>query len=154
MESKAHVQALKSAVREVIKEELSEILREGLQSTVTQLQTESKHNTKPKQKKSKNKVMYGKNRYADILNDTPAGIEGGTTSYSDLMKEEMSNMSFNSNDAQGFGMVRGNSAPSVMADPDTGKNMAVDPVVAKAMTRDYSGLMKAMDKKKKKGFAL
>ena len=98
--------------------------------------------------------MYGKNRYADILNDTPAGIEGGTTSYSDLMKEEMSNMSFNSNDAQGFGMVRGNSAPSVMADPDTGKNMAVDPVVAKAMTRDYSGLMKAMDKKKKKGFAL
>ena len=66
----------------------------------------------------------------------------------------MPDMSFNSNDSQGFGMIRGNSAPSVMADPDTGKDMVVDPVIAKAMTRDYSGLMKAMDNKKKKGFAL
>jgi len=41
--------------------------------------------------------------------------------------------------------------PSVMADPETGKSLQVDPVVAKAMTRDYSALMKAMDKKKGKG---
>ena len=154
MESKALVQALKSAVREVIKEELSEILREGLQSTVTQLQTESKKNTKPAMKNAKKKVMYTSTKYADILNETPATTEAGTTSFADLMKEGMPDMSFNSNDSQGFGMIRGNSAPSVMADPDTGKNMAVDPVVAKAMTRDYSGLMKAMDNKKKKGFAL
>jgi len=154
MKSNALVQALKSAVREVIKEELSEILREGLQSTVTQLQTESKKNTKPAMKNAKKKVMYTSTKYADILNETPATTEAGTTSFADLMKEGMPDMSFNSNDSQGFGMIRGNSAPSVMADPDTGKNMAVDPVVAKAMTRDYSGLMKAMDNKKKKGFAL
>ena len=154
MKSKTLVHALKSAVREVIKEELSEILREGLQSTVTQLQTESKHNTTPLKKKSKNKVMYNSTKYADILNETPAAIDGGTTSYADLMKEGMPDMSFNSNDAQGFGMIRGNSAPAVMEDPDTGKNMTVDPVVAKAMNRDYRGLMKAMDNKKKKGFAL
>jgi len=41
-----------------------------------------------------------------------------------------------------------------MEDPESGKNMQVDPVVAKAMNRDYRGLMKAMDKKKNKGFAL
>jgi hypothetical protein len=35
-----------------------------------------------------------------------------------------------------------------MTDPETGKNMSVDPAVAKAMTRDYSALMKAIDAKK------
>jgi hypothetical protein len=37
-----------------------------------------------------------------------------------------------------------------MEDPETGKNMKVDPVVAKALTRDYRSLMKAIDKKKGK----
>jgi len=154
MESKTLVKALKTAVREVIKEELSEILKEGLQSTVTQLQTESKKNTEPAMKKAKKKVMYTSTKYADILNETPATTETGTRSYAELMQEGMSDMSFNSADAQGFGMVRGNTAPTVMEDPDTGKAMQVDPVVAKAMTRDYRGLMKAVDKKKNKGFAL
>ena len=40
---------------------------------------------------------------------------------------------------------------SVMADPETGKTLKVDPVIAKAMTRDYSALMKAIDKKKANG---
>mgnify|MGYP003119397643 FL=1 len=154
MKSKALVKALKTAVREVIKEELSEILKEGLQSTVTQLQTESKKNTKPAMKNAKKKVMYTSTKYADILNETPATTEAGTKSYVELMQEGMPDMSFNSTDAQGFGMIRGNTAPTVMEDPDTGKAMQVDPIVAKAMNRDYRGLMKAMDKKKKKGFAL
>jgi hypothetical protein len=38
-----------------------------------------------------------------------------------------------------------------MHDPETDKVLEVDPTVAKAMTRDYSSLMKAIDKKK--GFA-
>jgi hypothetical protein len=38
-----------------------------------------------------------------------------------------------------------------MTDPETNKTLTVDPVVAKALTRDYSALMKAMDKKKGKG---
>jgi len=154
MESKTLVKALKTAVREVIKEELSEILREGLQSTVTQLQTESKTNTKPAMKNAKKKVMYTNTKYADILNETPAITEAGTKSYAELMKEGMPDMSFNSTDAQGFGMIRGNTAPAVIEDPDTGKAMKVDPIVAKAMNRDYRGLMKAMDKQKNKKFAL
>ena len=42
---------------------------------------------------------------------------------------------------QAFGQPTG-------ADPETGKTLKVDPVVAKAMNRDYSALMKAIDKKK------
>jgi hypothetical protein len=47
-------------------------------------------------------------------------------------------------------MQRQAAAPQIMEDPETGKNMKVDPVIAKAMTRDYSALMKAIDKKKGK----
>lgn len=51
-------------------------------------------------------------------------------------------------------MIRNNSAPQIMEDPETGKNMKVDPVIADVMNRDYSALMKAIDKKKNKGGAL
>ena len=155
MESKALVKALKIAVREVIKEELSEILREGLQSTVTELQTESVESNPSLIKKTNSKSLYSDNKFANILNETDALREEGVPSYSDLMQEGMSDMSFTANDAQGFGMMRsGNTAPQIMEDPESGKNMQIDPVVAKAMNRDYRGLMKAMDKKKNKGFAL
>jgi hypothetical protein len=39
-------------------------------------------------------------------------------------------------------------APTVMEDPETGKVFDVAPEVAQAMTRDYSQLMKAINKKK------
>ena len=155
MESKALVKALKIAVREVIKEELTEILREGLHSTVTELQTESVESKPIPIKKTISKSLYSDNKFANILNETDPLREEGVPSYGDLMQEGMSNMSFTANDAQGFGMMRsGNAATQIMEDPESGKNMQVDPVVAKAMNRDYRGLMKAMDKKKNKGFAL
>ena len=37
---------------------------------------------------------------------------------------------YSANDAQGFGMMRNNAAPQIMEDPETGKNMKVDPCVA------------------------
>jgi hypothetical protein len=155
MESKALVKALKIAVREVIKEELTEILREGLHSTVTELQTESVESKPIPIKKTNSKSLYSDNKFANILNETDPLREEGVPSYGDLMQEGMGNMSFTANDAQGFGMMRsGNAATQIMEDPESGKNMQVDPVVAKAMNRDYRGLMKAMDKKKNKGFAL
>ena len=155
MESKALVKALKIAVREVIKEELTEILREGLHSTVTELQTESVESKPIPIKKTISKSLYSDNKFANILNETDPLREEGVPSYGDLMQEGMGNMSFTANDAQGFGMMRsGNAATQIMEDPESGKNMQVDPVVAKAMNRDYRGLMKAMDKKKNKGFAL
>ena len=153
MESKTLVNALKTAVREVIKEELTEIIREGLQSTVTELQTESVKRNTPRSRNSNQ--QYSDNKYADVLNETNPLMEQAVPSYGDLMKEEMPNMSFTSNDAQGFGMIRGGETTTqIMEDPESGKNMKVYPVVAKAMNRDYRGLMNAMDKKKNKGFAL
>jgi hypothetical protein len=39
---------------------------------------------------------------------------------------------------------------AVMTDPESGKSLKVDPTIQKAMTRDYSALMKAIDNKKKR----
>ena len=152
MSNKALVKALKTAVREVIKEELTDILREGLQSTVTELQTESVEKKSVKTSKPRKTSLFKENKFADILNETNGLQSEG--SYSELMKEGMSDMSFSSEDAQGFGMMRNNTSTQVMEDPETGKNMEVDPVVSKALNRDYRGLMKAIEKKKNKGFAL
>ena len=73
------------------------------------------------------------------------------------MNEEFEEIRMTSKDAAGFGAMRQNmkeaigaapTAPKVMEDPETGKVYEVDPTVAAALTRDYSGLMKAIDKKK------
>lgn len=151
MDSKTLVNALKTAVREVIKEELSDILREGLQTTVTEMKQSSKTEKPIKTPKRTTGVKFSKNNFSDILNETTSmRDQTSVPSYTELMNEEMETMKFTSQNAQGFGMQRQSSVPQVIEDPDTGKNMKVDPVVAKAMTRDYSALMKAIDKKKGK----
>jgi hypothetical protein len=162
MDSKTLIKALKSAVREVIKEELTEILREGLQSTINEMSQPKqavKSNTvqvPPRMvhetKGVKNKVQFKSTGFADILNETPSMRESGTgiSSFADLVNEDVDTLSFTSADAQGFGMIRGNQQPAsqVMHDPETDKVLQVDPMIAKAMNRDYSALMKAIDKKK------
>ena len=75
-------------------------------------------------------------------------------SLAELMNEGMDDIHMTSADARGFGMMRQNmgnaitSAPKVMDDPETGKTYEVAPEVAKALTRDYSQLMKAINNKK------
>ena len=158
MDSKTLIKALKSAVREVIKEELTEILREGLQSTINEMASTShigkqRSVSKPiPESPVKNKVQFKSTGFADILNETPSLRESGTgiSSFAELVNEDVDTLSFTSADAQGFGMLRANQQPKtqVMHDPETDKVLEVDPVVAKAITRDYSALMKAIDKKK------
>lgn len=163
MDSKTLIKALKIAVRDVIKEELTEILREGLQSTITEMshpKQSVKSNTvhvPPRMVHEtngvKNKVQFQKTGFADILNETPSMKDGSPaiSSFADLMNESYQDLSFTSADAQGFGMLRTGQQPAtqqVMNDPETGKTFEVDPAVQKAMTRDYSALMKAIDKKK------
>ena len=165
MDSKTLIKALKSAVREVIKEELTEILREGLQSTINEMSQPKqtvKSNTvhvPPRMihetKGVKNKVQFKTTGFADILNETPSmkEVSPSVSSFADMMNESYEEMRFTSQDAQGFGMLRSgqqSAAPAVMNDPETGKTFEVDPIVAKAITRDYSALMKAIDKKKGK----
>ena len=150
MEQKTFFTILKKTIREevrnVIKQELSEILKEGLQSTINELKEEKL----PKKKVVKKSTpKFKKTGFADILNETSELTETNPVgNYASMMNESYNDLSFNSADAQGFGMMRQNQVPSVMEDPDTGKSMKVDPVVAREMTRDYSDLLKAMDKKK------
>ena len=162
MDSKALIKALKVAVREVIKEELTEILREGLQSTITEMKqpaTKRQAPTAPPSPKRKT-VQFAENKWADILNETDPLMEQGPSpmnSFADMMNESVDTISMTSADAKGFGMMRQNmaaamglapQAPSVMEDPETGKTYEVAPEVQQAMTRDYSALMQAINKKK------
>jgi hypothetical protein len=55
-----------------------------------------------------------------------------------------------SKNAQGFGIQRNMQETAIIADPETGKTLNVDPTIQKAMTRDYSALMKAIDNKKQR----
>jgi hypothetical protein len=172
MDSKTLIKALKTAVREVIKEELTEILRDGLQDTINEMaQPKKKINVDPKkvinvptkmtnENVKKSKVQFSENKWASVLNETDALMEQGPSamnSFADMMNEGMDDIHMTSADAQGFGMMRQNmqsaiglapTAPTVMEDPETGKVFDVAPEVAQAMTRDYSQLMKAINKKK------
>jgi len=176
MDTKTLVKALKTAVREVIKEELTEILREGLQSTINEM-TQPKKTVKTEtvrvaprmvsESGRKPKVQFAENKWASVLNETEALIEqtpSAMNSLTDLMNEgyehglnDVSEMSFTSADARGFGEMRqakkfnahnNIQAPAVMEDPETGKVYDVAPEVQQALTRDYSALMKAINKKK------
>jgi len=172
MDSKTLIKALKTAVREVIKEELTEILRDGLQDTINEMaQPKKKINVDPKkvinvptkmtnENVKKSKVQFSENKWASVLNETDALMEQGPStmnSFADMMNEGMDDIHMTSADAQGFGMMRQNmqsaiglapTVPTVMEDPETGKVFDVAPEVAQAMTRDYSQLMKAINKKK------
>jgi hypothetical protein len=164
MDSKTLIKALKTAVREVIKEELTEILREGLQSTINEMKqparttnTPGHRNPPPKRKPA---VQFSDNKWASVLNETDPLVEQGPlamNSFKEMMQEGMDEIRMTSADAQGFGMMRQNmqqamglapQTPAVMEDPETGKTYEVAPEVQKALTRDYSALMKAVNKKK------
>jgi hypothetical protein len=78
-------------------------------------------------------------------------------SFAEIMNEGMQDIHMTSADAKGFGAMRQNMqeamgmapvAPKIMEDPETGKTFEVPQEVQQAMTRDYSALMKAMNKKK------
>lgn len=165
MDSKTLIKALKVAVREVIKEELTEILRDGLQDTINEMKQPAKkinniaERFQSKQTiATKRKPLFEDNKWASVLNETDALVEqqpSAMNSLAELMNEGMDDIHMTSNDAQGFGMMRQNmnnsmtpAAPKVMEDPETGKLLEVAPEVAKAMTRDYSQLMKAINNKK------
>jgi hypothetical protein len=172
MDSKTLVKALKIAVREVIKEELTEILREGLQSTITEM-TQTKKQVNVDSKKvihvepkmvsesgKKSKVQFTDNKWAAVLNETdplsePQGL--AMNSFKELMNEGMEEIRMTSRDAVNFGTMRHNmkeslgmtpTAPKIMEDPETGKVFDVPQEVQQAMTRDYSELMRAINKKK------
>jgi len=175
MDTKTLVKALKVAVREVIKEELTEILRDGLQSTIVEMadlksvaksvKTDSDKviRVEPRmvsESGRKSKVQFNDNKWASVLNETDSLLEQeplAMNSFRDLMSEGMEEIKMNSQNAVNFGTMRQNmreamgvapTAPKIMEDPETGKTFEVPQEVQQAMTRDYSALMKAINKKK------
>ena len=164
MDTKTLVKALKTAVREVIKEELTEILREGLQSTITEMKQPSNQNVdratpQPAKKKS---VQFNDNKWASVLNETDSLVDQqpfAMNSFADIMNEGIEEIRMSSQNVANFGAMRQNmkgamgitpAAPKIMEDPETGKTFEVPHEVQQAMTRDYSALMNAINKKKGK----
>ena len=152
MENKKFIQIMKKIVREemrsVIKQELTEILQEGLSSTISQLQEKQNNNVI---KRKNTKTLFKENKFSDILNETEQIREEITPSkYASLMSEDIH---MTSADAMNFGMQRksGTNLSPTVTDVETGETLSVqDPAIAKAMPRDYSALMKAIDKKRNK----
>jgi Ribonuclease G/E len=166
MDTKTLVKALKVAVREVIKEELTEILRDGLQSTIVEMADLKSVAHVPAQRQTvtestkKSKVQFNDNKWASVLNQTDSLVEQeplAMNSFRDLMNEGMEEIKMNSQNAVNFGTMRQNmreamgvapTAPKIMEDPETGKTFEVPQEIQQALTRDYSALMKAINKKK------
>ncbi len=164
MDTKTLVKALKIAVREVIKEELTDILREGLQSTITEIKQSKRSVPNTQQTRivesKKSKVHFNDNKWADILNETDPLTETeplAMNSFKEMMNEGMEEIRMTSKDAVNFGAMRQNmkeaigASPApvkIMEDPETGKVYDVAPEVQRAITRDYSALMKAINNKK------
>jgi hypothetical protein len=141
---------IKEEIRSVIKQELTEILQEGLKSTINDMSTKKSITsiTESPVKSSKNKVQFKENKFAAILNETDRLTENKSAAdYKNLMTEDIVMTSKN---AQGFGIQRNMQETAIIADPETGKTLSVDPIIQKAMTRDYSALMKAIDNKKQR----
>ena len=134
---------LRLMVREIVREEVALTMKEVIKEIIGG-KPQSQPKPKPKKKYySKNKVLN------DVLNETAMGdggedwkTMGGTTYTSNRMNEIMGNS---------YGdMMNGNQKP----DADTvvrsmgGNPDAVGDTLKNALTRDYSELVKAMDKKK------
>ena len=134
---------LRMMIREIVREEVTFTMKEVIKEVVGG-KPQPKPQPKPKKKHySKNKVLN------DVLNETATnGVSeewetlGGSTYTSDRMNEVVGSSYAD--------MMNGNQKPDV----DTVvKSMGGDPNVVgdtlkNALTRDYSDLMKAMDKKK------
>ena len=136
---------LRMIIREIVREEVALTVKEVIKEIVGgKTGQKLKPNSKPKQKHySKNKVLN------DVLNETAMGDKsnewetlGGSTYTSDRINEVVGDSYAD--------MMNGNQKPdadmvvkSMGGDPNT-----VGDTLKNALTRDYSDLMKAMDKKK------
>ena len=134
---------LRLMVREIVREEVALTMKEVIKEIIGG-KPQSQPKPKPKKKYySKNKVLN------DVLNETAMGdggedwkTMGGTTYTSNRMNEIMGNS---------YGdMMNGNQKPNAdtMVRSMGGNPDAVGDTLKNALTRDYSELVKAMDKKK------
>lgn len=141
-------------IRKIIKEEISSALNEKLEEkadSTAKFKKEIEHGLKL-QNEVKNAPLKENPSLTDLLNETRNSMVNGERA-----------LSFGQGDAQGFISNRGamaqmlgygtapvrGSAPIPPTDIDGRPVIQLDPVVEKALTRDYSAVMKAIKEKKK-----
>jgi len=158
MESKSFVKLL----RKVIREEVCAAVRTEIKSVLNENTTVTKHESDlqkivgdTKKYKPKAKKKFTKNSMLnDILNETATSADFSTMRDGPaVMQQEYPSMgNYKAEMADSFGMQRG-PAPltttGINGEPMNMNNEGVK-AVASAMTKDYSALMKAIDKKKGK----
>lgn len=143
MSSKSFTKLLRKIIREEVRTAVRDVLTENTtdhkQVISHGLQMNEMANTRPKKQFTKNSMLN------DLLNETAAAPVSQQAS-------DWNTMNFKSEMAQAFGM---DTSPSIA--PMTGingesVNMNNEKVATtvNAMTKDYSALMKAIDKKKGK----
>ena len=154
MKKKELIKIIELVVRKEVKKQMTEIFINE-EKEISLSETISK--PKPKKVIKKPKKQYTKNEALnEVLNNTkPLGSSGQTDEYPTLGGGVLG--SDNMADVLGYGdlgMGQNKERAREMAAVDTIKKagVSVDAVpedVQNALTRDYSGLMKAIDKKKK-----
>tara|TARA_Y100000593_G_scaffold93679_1_gene189501 strand:+ start:5860 stop:6318 length:459 start_codon:yes stop_codon:yes gene_type:complete len=149
MKSQSFVKLLRKVIREEVRSAVKEIMVEqkvnhnSIMEHGMKLSEITENPTKPVAKKqfTKNKMLN------DILNETAA-----TPTSQELV--DYSTMNFRSEMAKSFGDMRQQQAPIQPLASTTTDGAAIDmnneavATTVNAMTKDYSALMKAMDKKR------
>lgn len=158
MNSKSFVQSLRKMIREEVQLAVRDVIKEILTEQVSHQPAKQTYTEtyKPAPKKATVKKQFSNNSLLnDILNDT-AGFQGEGPN---VMLEE--SLQMNHNDFAEWPTMRMGAMPSMRSNtvsmipttdtegrPINVQNVA--PEVVTALTKDYSALMKAIDKKKGK----
>ncbi len=152
MSSKSFVKVLRKIIREEVRSAVKEILTEQktnhnkVMSHGMDLSQKASNPQRPKKHFSKNSMLN------DILNETADTADFGSMKEGPLVMQEdyPSVGSFKSDMAESFGMSSPSQPLTTTGINGEAINMKNENVAKTldVMTRDYSGLMKAIDKKK------
>ena len=164
-------EVIRKIVREEVRKEVRQVLNEQRKPNVTTKQFKSglqhalglQDSIERRARKPKAQKQYTKNKMLnEILNETAGDLQSTPSNTIDY--ETMGNQTLTSNNAQGFdrnslaakmgyGDVAQSGTPTVQemvptinTSGGTAHNTEIDPSVAKALTRDYSDLVKKFKK--------
>jgi hypothetical protein len=157
MDSKSFVKVMRKLISEEVRKAVRAEMRTLLKEQKTDHRKSMKHGMQmyqetsaPKVSKKKSKPFTKDSILNDILNETAETLAPGELYSSQPMVSQERSLSFGSNDAQGFGMMRQHAMQPVTDinnNPADTSNEKVAAVVDN-ITKDYSALMSAIDKKK------
>ena len=152
METKSFVKILRKVIREEVRSAVKEMLVEQKKPARKvidhglSLHKMVEQNDRPKKKFSNNSMLN------DILNETSADFNP-TEFRGEPAYPTMQDQAFTSDQAPGFASMMnnrnlGNTIPTTDINGAPVNSAALPDTLTKALTRDYSGLMGAIDKKK------